>query len=304
MEKVQSLAQKELADQIRESIMALLRSNSIYDLGSYGWLNADDADPDLIGHAMWQTDSLSFRLLDARMAAMQSKTAKFPELETWQRFLISVGGDFEGLMDTARLAIGLALFEREVGDTERFGGDSFFQLHLIAALVTLGAASDRLRDVFIAAIFHLRTKKYEGGDWKEKGDRKAYGTPFLEAVERLELISAAPASVAKLPTLAADIHWFRRARNTVVHDVATESGRLAHEMANSPRPSTYGEGLEMSYERMLEHASEYENRQAKRVAEEMEQPIKWYKLIIEMSNHVFIVENTLRRHTALTQRTN
>jgi hypothetical protein len=274
----------------------LLHANSIYALDSYGWLNADDVDPELVGHAMWQTDSLSFRLLDARMAAMESKTGTFPELKSWQRFLISVGGDFEGLMDAARLSIGLALFQREVGDTGRFGGDSLLRLHLIAALVTLGAASDRLRDVFVAAIFRTETKPYEKGKWKAKGDRRRYETPFEEAVEQLP---AAPESVAKLPALAAQVHSFRQTRNAVIHELATETGRLASELANSPRPPTYGHAIEAAYAKVVEHAAELEFEHSKRIAEEMNRPIQWYKLLVQTSNDVFIVENTLRRQRML-----
>src|ERR1700744_3028043 len=257
-------------EQVHQAITNLLHANGVYELDSYGWLNADDADPELIGHAMWQTDSLSFRLLDARMEAMQSKSAQFPEIQSWQRFLMSAGGDYEGLMDAARLSIGLALFQKEVGDIGRFGGDAFFQLHLIAALVTLGAASDRLRDVFVAATFHKETRKYESGQWKEKGDRHRYDTPFEEALEQLKQLSIAPQSAARLPALATDIHSFRQERNAVVHDLATESGRLAHDIANQPRPPTYGEAMERAYAKAIKDGLEIEEPHLKRLAEDME----------------------------------
>jgi hypothetical protein len=71
----------------------------------------------------------------------------------------------------------------------------------------------------------------------------------------------------------------------VVHDLATETGRLAQEIANSPRPPTYSEAW--SYAEMKAHASEYEDKEAKRILESMNRPIEWYKLLIEVSNHVF-----------------
>jgi hypothetical protein len=295
MSEDQKSSPKAISEKLREAVTELLSANGVYDLDSYGWLNADDADPELIGHVMWQTDSLSFRLLDARMEAMQSKTAKFPELDSWQRFLISVGGDFEGLMDVARLSIGLALFEWEVGDIGQFGANGFFQLHLIAAMVTLGAASDRLRDVFVASIFHENTKQYEAGKWKDKSDRRRYDAPFAEAAERLQLLATAPESVVKLPVLADEIHTFRQVRNAVVHDLATETGRLAYDIANKPRPPTYSEALEMAHVKVRERATEAEDEHLTWLAGEMARPINWYKLLIEMSNHVFIVENRLRR---------
>jgi hypothetical protein len=283
---------KALSELIRQQVNDLLHANDVYSLDSYGWLNADDVDPELVGHAMWQTDSLSFRLLDTRMAASDSKIAPFPELASWQRFLISAGGDFEGLMDAARLSIGLALFQREAGDLGRFGEESPFQLHLIAALVTLGAASDRLRDVFIAAIFREETKPYERGTWKVKGDKRLYVTPFEEAVGQ---ISAASESVLKLPALANEIGSFRKTRNAVVHDLATETGRVHAEIASLPRPPTYREAMEMAYAKAAEKGIKFEDEHAKRIADQLNLSIEWYKLLVEASNHVFIVENTIRR---------
>ena len=75
--------------------------------------------------------------------------------------------------------------------------------------------------------------------------------PFREAVELLERLSIAPESAATLPALATDVHSLRQARNAVVHDLATQSGRLAHDIANQPRPPTYSEAMERGYAKAI-----------------------------------------------------
>jgi hypothetical protein len=42
---------------IREEMTKLLHINHIYTLDSHGWIDADTYDPELVGHAMNQTDS-------------------------------------------------------------------------------------------------------------------------------------------------------------------------------------------------------------------------------------------------------
>ena len=46
-------------DDFKRQVQAALEEASIFDIGSYGWLNENEPDPDFIGHAMWQTDEPS-----------------------------------------------------------------------------------------------------------------------------------------------------------------------------------------------------------------------------------------------------
>lgn len=41
-------------DAIKREVQAALKDAAIYEIGSYGWLNKDEPDPEFIGHAMWQ----------------------------------------------------------------------------------------------------------------------------------------------------------------------------------------------------------------------------------------------------------
>src|ERR1700752_3296412 len=94
---------------IREEIRTLLQANDIYELESYGWLDAynDIVDPELIGHPMRQRDSFWWRFLFA------TDCPNPPQLTPWEKSLVIADGDFEGLMEAARLSIGLMLFQRD-----------------------------------------------------------------------------------------------------------------------------------------------------------------------------------------------
>jgi len=285
---------KDIADQMQKVVVEQLNAHGVYQLDSYGWLNADDCDPEFIGHAMWQTDSLSFRVLEAQIDAMQSRSATLRELKPWEQFLIISGGDFEGLMEAARLSIGLALFQREAVTMSFPAMDSLFGLHIISAMVTLGAASDRLRDLFIAAVFHRNTKKYEDGQWLEARDRYQYEAPFREAAANLQSAAVATESSAKLPVLSREIQTYRRERNAIVHDLATDEGRRHRDIADNPPVTTHADYEKLDFAALHEASARAEAEHHRRISDDLDRPIRWYKLLVELSNHVFIVEHALR----------
>jgi hypothetical protein len=276
---------------IREEMTKQLHANGIYQLDSYGWIDADTHDPDLVGHAMWQTDPPSWRLLE-----MDSPGSIPPNIKPWQKFLVKSGGDFEGLMKAARLSLGLALFFQHASvEEDTYTGDSFLQVHLMGSLLTLSTASDRLRDLFIAAVFHKQTEKYV---YKNKERAKNYATPFREALAHLHGSPEPLAgSLSKLPLLAERIGKYRTKRNKIVHVLATEQGRLQqHLINNPPRPITDHIAYEELTDEMLRDLSdsaEAEPHQS-RIVDDIDTSTKWYELLIKTSNHVFIVENKRR----------
>jgi len=48
---------QQLDEALRRRAEELLNAALVWKIGSYGWLNAYDADPEFVGHAMWQTNS-------------------------------------------------------------------------------------------------------------------------------------------------------------------------------------------------------------------------------------------------------
>jgi hypothetical protein len=205
-------------------------------------------------------------------------------------------GDLTGLMEAARLSIGLMLFQRDIvgeGTTAPSLSDSppvpMIYVHVMSAMLFLGSASDRLRDFFIAAVFNTIAKQYNDLPKYHGKERHLYTTPFIEAVESLK---GRPFhdSVAKLPPLTEKIYALRRLRNEIVHNIATELARRASDLVNNP-PSHYDdEEFEIDWEatNAMIAAAEAEYR------ERMLRPMRWYQLLIEASNHVFIIENMLR----------
>ena len=282
--------------QLRAEIDELLHARGIYRLESYGWIDADTYDPDLIGHAMNQTDSLSFRYF---LAAMDAPDA--PYLTEWQKSLIIAGGDFEGLMEAVRLSIGLLLFEDSLPPTNT-NRSAFLSLHLMSAMFLLGAASDRIWDFFVLAVFkkprerprQSPTKDYYAKGKFENRERSKYSTAFHEASRLTGKTNDISDSLTELPNITEKIELFRESRNGIVHRIATEQGQQELRLVNDP-PSNDGtdhvDWTPPSEEVIREMRYQEETEHQKRIAE----PIDWYKTLIEASNHVFIIENGLRK---------
>ncbi len=291
-------------DHVRKQITELLQKRGIYELGSYGWSGPDDYDDDTIGHAMWQTDSLYFHFLEAHFSATHAHGSAPKALESWQQFLVKSGGDFGGLVEAARLSIGLTLFQQRATDRDHYGESSFFQVHLMSSMVLLSAASDRLRDLFIAAVFQVNTDQYEGvrkdaDTLKKKKESKAswYSGPFYEATRFPVATTYSTESFTALPALADRIFERRKVRNEIVHVVATELGRQRREFACRKKPDVVDENY--SYEDIQAYQKQADTEYQARVSGDVERLTSWYELLIDMSNEVFIIENTLRRHSFL-----
>lgn len=258
-----------------EQMTQLLRANHIYELGSYGWIDSEAYDPELVGHAMWQTHPPWWTFLEVQRLGLSP-----PHPSRWQKCLAIAGGDFEGLMEASRLSVGLMLLAEE-----SHSADSFFSVHLMGAMILLGAASDRLRDLFVATVFHKSTDEYYRGR-----KHRLYTAPFEHAIESLEgYPEQVTASVATLSPLAKQLQEFRRVRNNIVHDVATELGRQQQRLVNDP---PVGDELDWELTDKMVHELSEQNEACHK--KRLSQPICWYKLLINASNHVFIVENKLR----------
>jgi hypothetical protein len=286
---------------LREEIARLLHGRGIYDPNSYGWSGPDDYDSETIGHAMAQTDSLSFRYLDAHLYATHANGPPPRVLAPWEQFLVQSGEDFEGLMHAAWLSVGLTLFHNQTTDREHYAENSLFQVQLISSTVILSTAADRLRDFFVAAVFQERTAQYENARAEEdrkkgRDDRTAvwYSGPFYEAAQSAVAGIHARSAFELLPDMSDRMFVFRSVRNQVVHSVATELGRQARELAKQTAPDRVEESISFDDVRRWQEQAETEYRQ--RVEADATRLIDWYKLLIEMSNQIFIVENTLRRN--------
>jgi hypothetical protein len=280
---------KDVDKYVREEIAELLHANDIYEIGSYGWSGPDDVDPDTVGHAMWQVDGPTDELL-----FRDTGSTALPSVNKWQKLCSVAGADFEGLMIAARLSIGLALFQQRLVGERLDAEDSLTNVHSMAAFMTLGAASDRLRDVFIAAVFEKTARGY--ADTRERG---LFDTPFREAVEHRRDVPKVAEALAMLESLAADNLPFRAARNKIVHRLATELGRMREaaieNIVSAQHDPTAWERLTDADFQAMEAQDEAAMKQ--KIAETLDRPMQWYRLLVETANEVFVVENGLRNRT-------
>ncbi len=205
---------RQFRKELHGSVESLLREAGVYALDAHGWLNADDVDPKHIGHAMAQIGSLAGEVIDAHSA---DPPKAFP-LTACEKKMIVAQAEFEGLMNASRIAIGQMLFAADI--------DGELAAHFMSAMLLLSAASDRLRDFFVCAVFKRSPDKWKPAD-HQTGARIAFAKPFDDArtfvrdVDRSQL----QASIKALPPLARAIARHRRSRHVIAHQIATAEGR-------------------------------------------------------------------------------
>lgn len=198
---------KALTDEIETAANAA----GVYNVDAYGWRNHDEHDPDFVGYAMWATDPPFETDFDA---FQNGTTPKRVATATEQR-LMELGTDFEGLMKAARYAIGSVLLHRStVGPWDV--GPTPFEYQLINALVSLGMASDRARDLLIFAVL--------GEEPRAAHELDQYRLAVCTARNR-GLNSDADA----LEGLTPAITRLKSRRNTTVHKMALKAARFQRE---------------------------------------------------------------------------
>jgi hypothetical protein len=280
------ISTKEIDLYIRTEIAELLLTNDIYELGHYGWSGIDTVDDDLVGHAMWQTEPpvhWDFRGLTLRSVPQQ--------LEPWQEILALSGADFEGTMDAARLSIGLTLFQENLISSNEFADRSFFWLHHMASMFSLATASDRIRDFFIAGMFRKASKEYQNGSYCRQ-KRSWYTTPFVEAADVFQDATKwTIEALGELLGLVDRVKAFRDQRNEIVHEIASQLGRLEREILERNRVTPKIEYDSVSQLSSKAIAAEHQ----KELSAALDKSKEWYKLLVQTSNLVFIAEHEQRR---------
>jgi hypothetical protein len=279
---------KELAS-LESAARVLLHGAGVYDIGSYGWLNENDVDPDFVGHAMWQLDQPLARTLDP--------FSERPVLERpspRDKQVLVAGEDFSGMMRLARLSIGLALLWRRYRPGHPLDDQPYLDLQQTDAILKLAIASDRLRDVLIVACTGDTVDAYQNA---AKVNRR-YVTPFESAAQLLTArevpLVEMTDPIAALPPLAHKIFTNIDTRNKIVHEIATRTGHLTRQQADA---------LEQRYDRerragpvavkSMPEIRDFSEAVATYAAE-LDQAVKtlidWYALLVSASNQVFQIE--------------
>jgi len=280
-----------LPEAFENAVEIALNEASIYDIGSYGWVNENDEDTDLIGHAMWQTNQPSF---DHNALFREAPVHRRPK-EIEKEILVA-GEDFCGLMQASRISIGLMILWYPQARQKPFNENSFFWVHHTDAFLKLSIASDRLRDLLIVACTGNTAKSY-----KDMGrSYRYYVKPFQDASSLLanrglnDHHLAEPLAV--LPNFADQLFTYIDRRNKIVHEVATRMAKIVgksvsdlqerydHEQEHgftppSRDPSVWATGTDTHFKEL----------QSKIDCSSLE-ITEWYRLLVQASNSIFQVE--------------
>ena len=284
---------RELDANVRGRIERLLTAAGVRNFHSYGWVNADDADPEFIGHAMWQTEP-PFEHDHLWSIGRRGRKDQAPPREPTetQKLLSVAGADFDGLMDAARMSIGLFLLQADATREFQLHDDKFRDLHHMSAVIYLATASERIREFFIVAAFRVPQATYQSGTYG-KHKRSWYTTPFLEACDALATSSlelSEPLSNAL--SLAEQIRELRDARNALIHELATAIGHRERRLFQQ-RPEAV-EAEDFTFEDLQKFRKAAEGKIEEEISGATKRLAGWYELLAQLSNEAFIVEHKRR----------
>jgi hypothetical protein len=275
--------------ELEREVEQALTDASIYDIGSYGWVNENDADPEFIGHAMWQIDQPHI-----------DENSLFGELPVHNRpkesekEILTAGEDFCGMMQASRLSVGLTLLWRDHAIKDPFQEHSFFWLHHTDAFLKLAIAADRLRKLLIIACTGDMPKSYEK---KSKRNRR-YATPYQEAAglltERGFKDDRVEEPLAALPEFGLKLFSYIDRRDDIVHKIATPMAKIVRktvtelqERYDQEQKSGFTPSDPMSW---LSVPDSVEKELRQNLDTAVQELRNWYLLLIHTSNSVFQIE--------------
>jgi len=270
----------------------------IYDMGAYGWMDADTQDPEFLGHALWQTEPP----LEPEWEQLFGNGPVKHRPTDMEKFIMTSGSDFEGLMKFAQLSIGQALLFRDNAIDKPFDDNNFFWMNYVNAILYLNMASDRIRDFFIAYQFKVNTNVFSESN--KKGNY--YSKPFTMAT-KASSNSKTKELTSKSLQCSNEIYHFRKKRNCIVHDVSTNVGRQTNRLTISQQKQ-YDEDSKgwksnsfPEFEELVQNKDNIHLHHHREQEASLDEVKSWYVLLIRTSNYVFELEHYLRnphRYTA------
>lgn len=291
-----------LLETLEQEVRTALDAAKVFDINSYGWLNAHDPDPEFIGHAMWQLDQPGIE--DTALFQGQPVRQRPGDVDA---DVLGLGEDFTGMMQASRLSIGLSLLWHPQARHDPLAQSPFYWLHHTDAMLKLAIASDRLRDLLVVACTGASPAAYK----RAKKRHRLFATPFIEGKALLQarglldprLIQAA----SLLPQFGERLFRCIDRRNRMVHEIATRMAKVMRETVSElrerfdrerlrgfiPTPMPEDEAAWLA----AEHTST--NERNSDIDGSLQGVVDWYRLLIEASNAVFRVEywsRTLARH--------
>lgn len=271
-----------------------LLAEKVFDISSYGWLNADDTDPDFIGHAMWQIDQPS---IDYKALMGESPVQSRPnELD---KEILTAGEDFCGLMQASRISIGMALVWHRKAVLDLMNENAFFWNHHTDTFLKLEIASDRLRKILIVSCTGNPSRNFkhfaEQRAWKDW-----YTTPFIHAGLLLQERGIVDERIAEplmaILDLSNEIYNFIAQRNKVVHEIATRIARSTQKsLSNLQHLHDRQKRLGFSPKRpdlcsWVPTGEDWSEERRRELDVAKEELIRWYNILVQASSQVFQIE--------------
>ena len=285
-----------LREYLEQDIAEKLGARDVYDIGHYGWVDEDTPDPQFLGHAMWQVEP---PMQYEHHSAFGEAPVRHRPTEEEEVLAVS-SSDFEGLMRLSRKSLGLGLWHQELAEKAMFEDNDQFWLHYLSAMVMLNAASDRLREFFVMALFREKVTAYDRKKGSWAGSKyNWYQTPFIEAKDSGDASLAV--QLGKLATLAEEIYRHRENRNAIVHEVATKIGRRERDLTRQQRrrfDEQQSSGFVPEVPQFENSAQQFTQAQESHRVElqkAMDDVVSWYKTLIQASSYAFEAENHIRR---------
>jgi len=242
---------------------------------------------------MWQTDP-PFEHDHLWSIGRGGRTGRSPPAQPseTQQLLAVAGADFDGLMDAARMSMGLFLLQADVMREFQLHDDKFLDLHHMSAVIYLATASERIREFFIVAAFRVPQDTYQKGTYEDL-KRSWYTTPFLEALRTL--VKSSPElsdPLSKAQHLAEQIRELRNTRNALIHELATAIGHRERQLFQE-RPEA-AEVEDFTFEDLQKFRKAAEARIEQQNSNATKKLVEWYTLLARLSNEAFIVEHERR----------
>lgn len=272
-----------------------LHRHGIRDMFDYAWVGEDTPSDEFVGLAMWGSEHSSPVLYGCQTPSGYSS-------EEYQR-LITICEDLESLMQLARLAIGHTLWMSDLikSQSRFFFHDHHFWLNHINSVTLLGMASDRLRDLFLAAYFRTTFEQYKEENWERvinPGGLKSgyYQYPFADASTAPHL-SGIATNLVELFDLAGKIYQRRKSRNATVHDLATKAAKFMKEFLAGDSPGLMTRGA-TSHKEMLENSQKVHEANCAELDDAIRFVTDWYRDLVKATSITFEVEYVLARNPA------
>jgi len=283
------LTQQELEKLILEQAQNSLADADIHELDTYGWQSHDVIDPEFSGHALMQMNPpYDWDIINP--------PAETPALEQWQKDCAIAQADFFGIMEMARLSIGLTrVHGEEYKNNALLGQSPLFDLHRMGATVNLSIASDRIRDFFITFEFKCTVKEYQS-DKNVRPKRSLYQSPFIEASGNLTSVAQSiSVNLKLLQERAEQIRSYRDTRNGVIHDIATHQGRFEKRRINNELQTTTINIMNTveSFQQLQDLHSKVFNEHKAKIDQILTDLTKWFELLIKFSNDIFLLWKAL-----------